>query len=133
MFAIENAIEMYANSYMIKFWFWAPLLFNACVYPFHVLVRFRNDRARIAKWRKDTADALARHENSGTGGKTYLPSLSTYDFVSVGSLFKYTALTFLPVLNALATIFDAGPIAWRYLAMRFEWLFSLKLACPPKE
>lgn len=117
-------IESYSNSALVQFFFWGPVVFNACVYPVHVWARVQKDRAAIKQWQDDYAKA--ERENKST----YRPSLYDSGFVSVGSLFKYFFLTTLPVLNALATIFHAGPIAWEYITHRFAWLFSLKLVNP---
>lgn len=118
---IEWVINTYSDSDLIKFFFWGPVLFNAIVYPVHIWVRVQKDRAAVAKWEEDFA--LAEKENKSN----YRPKLFDETFVSIGSIFKYFFLTVVPVLNALATIFHAGPIAFEYLANRFAWLFKCKL------
>lgn len=112
--------EFYSNEVFL-FFFWGPVIINGVVYPIHVWARVQKDRATLESWKKDFAEA--EHENKST----YRPSLHDYDFVSVGSLFKYLFLTITPVINALACIFHVAPIAWDYLTDRFAWLFSIKL------
>jgi hypothetical protein len=114
-------IDTYSNSDLVKFFFWGPVVFNGIFYPIHVWKRVQKDRKTVEQWQIDFAKA----EKYNTS--TYRPSLHDSDFVTVGTLFEYFFLTFLPVLNALATIFHAAPIAWDYICIRFHWLFELKL------
>lgn len=106
---IDWITSLYANSDWVKLFFWGPMALNLIIYPVHVWKRVQRDRKKLKKG--------------------YTP----YDFVTVGDLFKYAFLTFTPVLNALALIFHAAPIAWEYLADHLEWLFSIKLAGGNKE
>lgn len=108
---IDWIITTYSDNALIQFFFWGPVLFNGLIYPFHIWARYQRDRKTIK---------MAEEKPEGF----YYAS----EFVTVGTLFKYLFLTVLPILNALATIFHAGPIAFEYLAERFSWLFSVKLA-----
>lgn len=105
MFNIINSIvESYTNSGFVKFFFLFPVLFNMIVYPIHIWYRVKRDREAVL--------ANDKYYNS---------------FCTIGELFKYLFLTFLPVLNALDVIFHSGPIAWKYITEKLAWLFEIKL------
>lgn len=112
--------DLYSND-VFHFFFWGPVFINAVFYPIHVWLRVQKDRATVLKWKKECAEYEEKGESH------YRPSLNDYEFVSVGTIFKYFFLTVVPVINALACIFHVAPIAWDYMTYRFAWLFSIKL------
>lgn len=100
---IENIINFYSSSDIVKFFFWGPVVFNMIFYPIHVWKRVQIDRRALTEDKYHT------------------------DFVTMGDLFKYLFLVFIPVVNALALFFHALPIAWEYICKKFDWFFSIKL------
>ena len=113
-------INTYANSDLVKCFFWGPLLFNLIVYPFHLWACVQEDRAKVAEYN-------ARRAKGDT-----VSSLYSGNFVTVGTLFKHVFLCITPVVNALACFFDAAPIAWGWATCRFGWLLNLKLVSTPE-
>lgn len=101
---IQQVIDFYTNSGVVQFFFWFPVVFNMIVYPFHIWYRIQKDRQVV----RDNE----RYHTS---------------FMTVGEIFKYLFLTFVPVLNALDVIFHSAPIAFRYLCEKFDWLFKIQL------
>lgn len=99
---IDKIIDFYTNSGVVQFFFWFPVVFNGIFYPLHVWKRVQRNRADLSN------DKYTTH-------------------ITVGDLFKYFFLTVIPVLNALDLIFHSFPLAWKYVAHRLDWLFSIKL------
>lgn len=106
---IDWIIAQYTASAVVKFFFWGPVVFNGLSYPVLVWKKVQENKKSVA--------------NNG----------STYDFVTVGDLFKYFFMTVLPVMNALAMIFDCGPEIFQILTKRFAWLFSITLVKIPEK
>lgn len=101
---VDWIINFYTNSAVVPFFFWGPVFINGVVYPIHVWKRVQKDRKAIESNEKYYSD-----------------------FIKVGDLFWYFFCTVIPVVNALACIFNAVPIAWDYVSHRFDWLFRLQL------
>ncbi len=101
---IDWIINLYTESPIVPFFFWGPAIFNGLVYPVHIWARVQKDRKAVENNQRFYSD-----------------------FITIGTIVKYIFLTFLPVLNALSTVFHAAPIAWIYLAHRLEWLFDIQL------
>ena len=117
---INSIIDFYKSSDIVPFFFWGAAVFNMFVYPIHLWARVQKDRRTVVKWREDVAE---KQKEEGA----YIPTLHDSNFVTIGTFIKYFFLTFTPVLNALATIFHAAPIAWEYLTKHLGWLLDLKI------
>lgn len=101
---IDSIINFYTESEVVQFFFWFPLIFNACVYPVELWELYQKDKKAVEK-----------NENY------------YYDFLKVGDIFYRVFLTITPCINALATIFDSAPIAFRILTRKLGWLFEIQL------
>ena len=117
--------DLYSNNDLIAIFFWGPVVINAIVYPIHLWMRVQKDRAAVNKYNEQLSKAKETSDRR--------PSFYYSDFVTVGTIVKYFFLTFTPILNALATIFHAAPIAWDYLSERFAWLFTVTLVKAPED
>lgn len=118
-------IDLYSNNDLIAFFFWGPVIVNSMVYPLHLWLRVQRDRAAVKKYNNDLEIAQSKNHIE--------PYFSDHGFVTIGTIVKYFLLTVVPIVNALATIFHAAPIAWDYLSERFAWLFQVKLVKAPEK
>ena len=100
---IDSIINFYRDSELVQFFFWFPLVFNTCVYPVELWMRYQRDKRAV--------------ENN---------ELYYYDFLKMGDVLYCLFLTVTPCINALATIFDAFPTAFKIVFKKFGWLIDIQ-------
>lgn len=110
---IANALwfnRQFNDKFTIMF-FWLPLLFNAIAYTIRVWQRVQIDKARLASGERS----------------------SIHDWLRIGHIFGYLAVTVIPLVNLIFFIFDTMGDLWRIIWKRFAAFFEFRLVGSDKK